>query len=875
VIVPAGAAPADDCSAPTRTVAGATDGSSITVAAGEVVALTGTHTGGVDALPTGGTLCVTAGATLAPQYLNNATGTIYVAPAGTITMPSIAVGSGFVLDVAGTATFAGLNVNGPASLHVAAGASLTVTGQFTPAAGTILNEGTLSMPAGGSLNTGVTLSNVGTLTTGGTLTVNGPLENTGVAQITGDLLVNGSGTLHNLCVLTTSGSLTNGSSGSGNTGIVALGGTFTNSGTWRQPSSGALTASTLTDDGTVSGFGRYVFSGATSVQGAFVGDSAGQPIQVDTPSSQPIFDVQTGTVANVVRADLTLPPPADYPAPDCADPSGTPSADLLVAKSGPVQVDAGGTLTYTVTVVNAGPDTAVAVVVTDDLPAGFTPVSSTPPGALAGSQLTWSLGDLADGATQTMTITGTAPATGPITNTVTVSSSTPDPDGSTNQDSISTAVRAPTPPGPAPVAQDLDREGPVNLPIYGALVGTSSVPDVQLRFAATSSPVHGRVLVTARGSFFYLPERDYLGEDTFTFEVCDNQDPVQCDSATVTLTLVPRAVDDETTTRVGVPVDIPIAQNDTPTAVPSTTLVSDGTYGRATIDPATGTARYETSPAFTGTDQFVYATCAPTLPSDCATAIVTVHVVPANDPPQAPVLTLETETDVVVAGDPAVTDPDTGDTLTVTSVTTRTPGNGAATGSTTVTYTPTPGFAGRDLGFYTVCDDGLPPLCATGLIVVIVDPVATDDTATTAPGTPVAVDVLGNDRGNVLDPAVQVDPAHGTVNVAGGVMTYTPEPGFTGTDTFTYRICAADLSGICTDATVTITVAAPVDPGPGPVDPEDPGSLGGTGTGGGSIGQVLATTGATLAGPLGTVAALLVAGALLATVPHRPRLRRR
>jgi hypothetical protein len=248
VIVPAGAAPADDCSAPTRTVAGATDGSSITVAAGEVVALTGTHTGGVDALPTGGTLCVTAGATLAPQYLNNATGTIYVAPAGTITMPSIAVGSGFVLDVAGTATFAGLNVNGPASLHVAAGASLTVTGQFTPAAGTILNEGTLSMPAGGSLNTGVTLSNVGTLTTGGTLTVNGPLENTGVAQITGDLLVNGSGTLHNLCVLTTSGSLTNGSSGSGNTGIVALGGTFTNSGTWRQPSSGALTASTLTGD---------------------------------------------------------------------------------------------------------------------------------------------------------------------------------------------------------------------------------------------------------------------------------------------------------------------------------------------------------------------------------------------------------------------------------------------------------------------------------------------------------------------------------------------------------------------------------------------------------------------------------------------------
>lgn len=76
--------------------------------------------------------------------------------------------------------------------------------------------------------------------------------------------------------------------------------------------------------------------------------------------------------------------------------------------------------------------------------------------------------------------------------------------------------------------------------------------------------------------------------------------------------------------------------------------------------------------------------------------------------------------------------------------------------------------------------------------------VARDDEATTSADTPVVVDVLANDTLNdepvALDqldgpPTIHQQPANGTVSVApDGKITYTPNPGFTGTDEFVYRI---------------------------------------------------------------------------------------
>ena len=94
-------------------------------------------------------------------------------------------------------------------------------------------------------------------------------------------------------------------------------------------------------------------------------------------------------------------------------------------------------------------------------------------------------------------------------------------------------------------------------------------------------------------------------------------------------------------------------------------------------------------------------------------------------------------------------------------------------------------------------------------------PVGTDDTASTDPGQAVSIDVLGNDSDDgALNPATVtiVDgPGNGgAVAQAGGNITYTPDGGFQGTDTFTYTV-ADDEGSVSNPTTVTVTVGTPND----------------------------------------------------------------
>ena len=94
-------------------------------------------------------------------------------------------------------------------------------------------------------------------------------------------------------------------------------------------------------------------------------------------------------------------------------------------------------------------------------------------------------------------------------------------------------------------------------------------------------------------------------------------------------------------------------------------------------------------------------------------------------------------------------------------------------------------------------------------------PVAEPDTYTTAYNTALTVPapgVLANDSDPDGDPITAVpmdDVAHGTLTLnANGSFTYTPDAGFSGTDTFAYE--AKDVTQLYSlDAAVTITVTAP------------------------------------------------------------------
>ncbi len=86
-------------------------------------------------------------------------------------------------------------------------------------------------------------------------------------------------------------------------------------------------------------------------------------------------------------------------------------------------------------------------------------------------------------------------------------------------------------------------------------------------------------------------------------------------------------------------------------------------------------------------------------------------------------------------------------------------------------------------------------------------PVAAADTVSVAGGTSVLVNVLANDRDPDTDllflKAVST-PAHGAAVIQNNQVNYTPQAGFSGTDSFTYTV--DDRFGGITTATVSVTV---------------------------------------------------------------------
>jgi uncharacterized repeat protein (TIGR01451 family) len=136
---------------------------------------------------------------------------------------------------------------------------------------------------------------------------------------------------------------------------------------------------------------------------------------------------------------------------DC---NGLPdSADLSISKSAsPNPATQGQSLTYTITVANAGPSAASDVVVTDPLPAGVSFVSVTPSqGSCSGmataacgggTTLSCGLGTLGSGGSALLTIAVVPTQAGTVVNHASVSSSTRDPNPDNNSVATSTTINS-------------------------------------------------------------------------------------------------------------------------------------------------------------------------------------------------------------------------------------------------------------------------------------------------------------------------------------------------------------------------------------------------------------------------------------------------
>jgi uncharacterized repeat protein (TIGR01451 family) len=101
----------------------------------------------------------------------------------------------------------------------------------------------------------------------------------------------------------------------------------------------------------------------------------------------------------------------------------------------------GSDVTFTVIVHNSGPSDAVGVMVSDQLPVGYSYVSSDPSIGTYTSGI-WTIGTLASGSSATLTITVTVLVSGTYSNTATVTAITYDPNVSNNTASAITSPRS-------------------------------------------------------------------------------------------------------------------------------------------------------------------------------------------------------------------------------------------------------------------------------------------------------------------------------------------------------------------------------------------------------------------------------------------------
>ena len=801
-----------DCASPTRTLTGGGN-AQLVINPGETLLLTaGTYTGGTNNLPADATLCVAADATLAPAYFNNAAGSIF--NRGTLTFPSVSFPGTFFMENEGTVHFSqGVSTNGP-SVMDNRGTVTVGTGIALSGGANFSNTGTVTVAGSLTLNSGVVTANGGTVTINGDFLDNGTSTNAGILTVAGRVIVNGGSAFTNSCRTTIGSDFTNNGDLS-NSGIIDVSnGRLQNNGRVRQDPTGFSFGLDFGNDQSVSGYGAFQFTGSTSTQGTFVGDSAANPISfVDTSQTGiQLFDVQSGTVANTVRGPIQTRGPTVVP-PGCGGPPVTNSADLHVTKTGPAKVTAGDAVSYQILVVNEGPRTAAAVTVTDALPAALTAVTASNGGVVAGGTVTWSLGDLASGTPVVLTVTGTAPGVGVLVDTVHGTSTTPDPDPSNNNGShpdatVRTVVVAVPPPlNHPPTVADLALQTTANQATFGTV--PAGDPDVgqTVSIALLGPPTNGTAFVDPNGLVRYTPSTGFVGRDSLTVRGCDDGVPVLCDDGTVTVVISPVAVGSSVQTTQDTPVSIDPASNDIGDTAPPT-VVAGPTSGTVVLR-ADGTFLYTPDPGFLGSDSFDYRICSPTAPDVCAQARNTITVeLPPRLPPVASDVSVRMPAGTTATVKVPTSEPQPGSSLTFTIATPPTHGTASVAADGTVTYTPTGAYTGPDTLTVRVCDDASPPLCDTATVDIVVVPVAADDAAHTPVDTPVDIDVKANDFGLAGTPTVTKPPTQGTVSFSGGIATYTPPAAFTGTTTFTYEICSPNDATACASARVTVAVDA-------------------------------------------------------------------
>lgn len=274
--------------------------------------------------------------------------------------------------------------------------------------------------------------------------------------------------------------------------------------------------------------------------------------------------------------------------------------------------------------------------------------------------------------------------------------------------------------------------------------------------------------------------------------------------------------DDFAVTGQGVPVNINWAANDY--SVGGTLDLGSFSFTPPSISEGVvtifspGIITFKPNPLFVGTASIPYTVNDSNKCSGSATIQVTINGAPIATDKNATTIPNTLVTTNVATGDTYAV----GSTFSLNTQAS----NGFATvnsNGTVSNYTPNEGFCGDDSYTYIITQPDNQTAVATVYVHVICPPIAVDDSAVTNSGVPVNINLAVKDTYIVPSAFSLVTAAtNGTAVVnPDGTSTYTPNEGFCGVDTYTYKITQQPdtiYEQVSNIATVTVHVSCGVPP---------------------------------------------------------------
>ncbi|MDO6447055.1 Ig-like domain-containing protein [Colwellia sp. 1_MG-2023] len=352
-----------------------------------------------------------------------------------------------------------------------------------------------------------------------------------------------------------------------------------------------------------------------------------------------------------------------------------------------------------------------------------------------------------------------------------------------------------------------------------------------LQTTPVSEVSHGYLSLFSDGTFTYIPESNFNGEDSFTYSISDGQGGF--DQASVSLKInaindLPVAVDDNIQVNENDKLEnFNVLLNDTDidndTLSLTTTPISDVENGSLILNN-NGEITYKPTPTVNGKDSFVYEV------NDgqggMAKANVNITIISTNIAPIASNDSFVIDENKILKGESVLENDkdEDGDILTVITTPITDVSSGSLDLSTdgTFVYTPKLNFDGTDRFTYQIQDpEGATSQATVSISVLnsIEPPVAIDDSYTV-----VSLLGTGSSSGNVLEndfvpengylvvnetPVTNVKYGELTKLDKSGYFEYKPNFGFLGTDSFVYEVYDSNNPSAGTStATVTFVVVS-------------------------------------------------------------------